>query len=78
LRFQLFAASGARPHCADGRRRGSRQGAERQGLIIVIDVELRPGLHHREIAQSAGQILIPQLALNSSGDEHVASMRHLQ
>jgi hypothetical protein len=78
LRFQLFAATGARPHSADWRGRGSRQGAERQGFVVVVHIELRPGLHHREIAQGAGQILIPQLALNSGGDEHVASMRHLQ
>jgi len=78
LRFQLFAATGARPQCAGGRRRRSRQGAKRQGLVVVVHVELRPGLHHREVAQGAGQILIPQLALNASGDEHVASMRHLQ
>jgi len=78
LRFQLLAASGARPHRSHRRRSGPRQGAERQGLVVIVHVELRPGLHHGQITQRAGQILIPQLALYSSGDEHVASMRHLQ
>jgi hypothetical protein len=78
LRFQLFTATGARPQSTDWRRCGSSQGAQCQRFVVIVDIELRPGLHHREIAQRAGQILIPQLALNSGGDEHVASMRHLQ
>jgi hypothetical protein len=72
LRLQLFTTGIAGPRHAD-----RRQGAQSEPLIGVVHVELRPRLHHGQIAQGARKILIPQLALNSGGDEHVAGMGNL-
>ena len=40
-------------------------------------IQLRPGLHHRQIAHRAGQILVAQLATDSRGDQHIARMGDL-
>jgi hypothetical protein len=78
LRLQALAAAPADPRNAGRYRCGSRQGAERESLVGIIDIELRPCFHHRQVAHCASQVLIAQLGLNSGSDEHVACVRNLQ
>jgi hypothetical protein len=43
----------------------------------VFDHKLRPGFQHGQIAESAGQILVAQLALDPGSRQYVARMRDL-
>jgi hypothetical protein len=78
LRLRLLTAGRACPRDARRGGRGARQSTERETLVGIIDIELGPGFHHRQIAERACQVLIAQLALDSGADEHIACMRDLQ
>lgn len=68
----------AGPRCA-GRSRGcARQSAQGDLFVAVIDIQLRPGLHHGQIAEGPGQVLIAQFALNPGAQQHIAGVSHLQ
>jgi hypothetical protein len=77
LRFQLLAAVDADPGVPDGSRRSPRQCAEREPFVGIIDVELGPRFHHRQIAQGTSEILIAQLASNSGRYQHVPCVSDL-
>jgi hypothetical protein len=78
LRFQLFTAVSADPRTPGRSRCGPSQCAQRESFVGIIDVELRPCFHHRQIAHGSCKVLIAQLALNSRGYEHVARVSNLQ
>jgi hypothetical protein len=53
------------------------QDADRAKFIGIVDIELRPGLQHRQLAHGTRDVLIAHFAVDARGQQQVARMSDL-